>query len=387
MIGNRPNSDSGKKSVLFVLLGVFLLVVGCGDDDDAGAGNGEENLSPTRAIVVNGISSSMAFVEFNVPPQVIDNVGGIGLGPSANRVALLDQEAYVVNSGTFGAAENASVQVIDMSSSTVVRTIPLPDGDSPWDIAIISPEKAYVTNLYGDSVTILDPRLDGSAAIIGTIDLPAGSSPEGIAVHGNRAYIANTGLDRVTFVDYGPATVSVIDTLTDTVVDVDGDPGNGEDTPVPISGLNPQDLAVDAEGNLWVVCTGDWVATLGVVDVLDLATLSETVSLTIGSSPGSIAVGERVALVGDGAAASVFVIDIATRTVLQDETDPFVLTTTEWSFVPDIVFDRSGEIAFALAQTDDRVFELLVTDDEVSVRAEYALATGSGPAGLTLSYD
>jgi streptogramin lyase len=387
MVGCRPNSGRGKKRLFFVLLAAFLLVEGCGDDDDAFEGTGDEDLSPNRAVVVNGISGSMATVKFSDPPQVTDNLGGIGLGPSANRVALLGQEAYVVNSGTFGAAENASVQVIDMSSSTVVRTIPLPDGESPWDIAIVSPDKVYVTNLYGDSVTILDPRLDGPAAIIGTIDLPAGSSPAGITVDGNRSYIANTGLDRVTFVDYGPATVSVIDVLTDTVVDADGDPANGEDTPVSISGLNPQDLAVDAEGNLWVVCTGDWASTFGVVDVVDLTTLSEMDSLTIGSSPGSIAVGNRVALVGDGAAASLFVIDITTRTVLQDETDPLVLTITDWSFVPEIVFDRSGEVAYALAFQDDKVFELLVTNEEVSIRAEYALAAGSGPTGLTLSYD
>lgn len=375
MIGNRPNSDSGKKSALFVLFGVFLLVVGCGDDDDASAGNGEKNLSPTRAVVVNGISSSMAVVEFSVPPQVMDNVGGIGLGPSANRVVIRGEEAYVVNSGTFGAAENASVQVVDMARAALVRTIPLPDGLSPWDIVLVSSDKAYVTNLYGDSVTVVDPRGDGPSAITGTIDLPAGSSPAGITVDGDRAYIANTALDPVTYA-YGPATVSVIDTTTDTVVDT-----------ISISGINPQDLEVDAEGSLWVVCTGDWFSTFGVVDVVDTVTLSETDSLPIGNSPGSIALGNRVALVGDGAAASLFVIDIATRDVLRDATNPFVLTTTASSFVPDIVFDRSGEVAYALAFQDDRVLELLVTNDEVSIRAEYDLVGGSGPAGLTLSYD
>lgn len=386
MIGNRPNSDSGKKGAFFVLFGIFLLVVGCGDDDDAVAGNGEKNLSPTRAVVVNGISSSMAFVELGDPPQVIDNVGGIGLGPSANRVVVRGQEAYVVNSGTFGAAENASVQVVDMTSAALVRTIPLPDGLSPWDIVLVSSDKAYVTNLYGDSVTVVDPRGDGPSAITGTIDLPAGSSPAGITVDGNRAYIANTAIDPVTYA-YGPATVSVIDTTTDTVVDADGDGGNGDDTPISISGINPQDLEVDAEGRLWVVCTGDWFLTEGVVDVVDTVTLSETDSLFVGGFPGSIALGNRVALVGDGAAARLFVIDIATRDVLQDATNPFELTTTASSFVPDIVFDRSGEVAYALAFQDDRVLELLVTNDEVSIRAEYDLAGGSGPAGLTLSYD
>ena len=109
----------------------------------------------------------------------------------------------MVNSGTFGAAEDASVQVIDLSSASLVRTIPLPDGDSPWDIAVVGFDKAYVTNLYGDSITILDPRVDGPSAIIGTIDLPAGSGPAGILVDGDRAYTANTAIDPVTYA-YGP---------------------------------------------------------------------------------------------------------------------------------------------------------------------------------------
>ena len=387
MISRKARLIRGTLKVLILLSGAFLFLMGCGDDEDVGADNGQDNLSPTRAVVVNGISSSMAIVEFSEPAQVTDNVGGVQLGPSANRVALWGEEAYVVNSGTFGDAENASIQVIDMASASVVRTIPLPDGNSPWDIAILSPNKAYVTNLYGDSVTVLDPRgVDWPSAFIKTIDLPAGSAPAGIVVHGERAYTANTGLDSVTYM-YGPATVSVIDTATDTIVDADGDGGNGQDTPISISGINPQDLAVDGGANLWVVCTGDWFSTFGVVDVINTVTLSEEESLSIGGSPGSISVGKDVALLGDGGSASLFVVDIEMKTVLRDETDPFVLTTTENSFVPDIVFDRSGEVAYALAFTDDMVFDLLVTDNEVSIRAQYALAAGSGPAGLTLSYE
>ena len=115
--------------------------------------------------------------------------------------------------------------------------------------------------------------MDGPSAILGTIDLPAQSSPAGILVHGDRAYTANTAVDPV-YYSYGPPTISVIDTATDTIVDADNDPGNGDDTPVSISGVNPQDLAIDAEGNLWVACTGDWVSTPGEVDVVDTLTLT-----------------------------------------------------------------------------------------------------------------
>ncbi len=366
------NRVGGMRNGIFALFGIFLLIGGCTEAN--------------RAVVVNGVGSSMATVDFTLPPEVANNVGGIELGPSANRVAVWGGEAFVVNSGTFGAAENASVQVINLSSSSLVRTIPLPDGDSPWDIAIVSYDKAYVTNLYGNSITILDPRVDGDSAVIGTIPLPAGSSPAGILVAGTRAYTANTAMDPATYM-YGPATVSVIDTETDTLVDADNDPANGEDTPVSVSGVNPQDLAMDADGNLWVVCTGDWFSTFGVVDIIDTLTLAETDSIATGGSPGSIAIGERLALLGDGGGARLFGIDVASRAVLYDAESPLVLTTTTWSFVPDIVFDRSGVVAFAIAFQDDMVFELVDMNGNLRVREVYALTPGSGPAGIALSYD
>jgi len=360
------------RSGIIVLLSLFLLMGGCTEAN--------------RAVVVNGVSSTLATVEFSLPPQVSDNFGGIGLGTSANRVAVFGQEAYVVNSGSFGAAEGASVQVIDLSSASLLRTIPLPDGNSPWDIAVVGFGKAYVTNLYGDSITILDPRVDGPSAIIGTIDLPAGSGPAGILIDDGTAYTANTAIDPSTYT-YGAATVSVIDTATDTVVDADNDPVNGEDTPVSISGVNPQDLAMDGEGNLWVVCTGDWFSTFGVVDVVDTLTLSETDSFVMGGSPGSIAIGNRLVLIGDGAGANLFVIDLASRAVLNDAASPWVLTSTAWSFVPDIVFDRSGDVAFALAFQDDLIIELADVNNRFRVREVYELAPASGPTGIVLHYE
>jgi hypothetical protein len=156
---------------------------------------------------------------------------------------------------------------------------------------------------------------------------------------------------------------------------------------VSISGVNPQDLAMDVGGNLWVACTGDWYSTPGEVDVVDTLTLSEVDSIATGGAPGSIAVGNRLVLVGDGGGASLFVIDVATRSVLHDATNPWVLTKTAWSFVPDVVFDRSGDIAFALAFQDDKVFELVDLNGKLRVRGVFDLAVGSGPAGIVLSYE
>lgn len=338
-----------------------------------------------RVVVVNGLSSAMSVVDLGLPPSVTDHFGGNTLGPSANRVVVRGSEAFVVNSGTFGSAQNASIQVIDLASGALLRTIPLPDGDSPWTMAFVNDFKAYVTNWLSDSVTVIDPRLSGSAAIVGRIQLPATSAPEGIVVYGGRAYTANTGLDFGTFL-YGPGTVSVIDTATDTLVDADGDPSNGENTPVFLSGVNAQDLAVDASGDLWVVCTGDWWSVFGSVDIVDLGSLTTEATIPVGGSPGAIALGKEIALLGDGAAAQLFAVHLASRTVLNGPANPIPLSATPWSFVPDIVFDRRGEVAYALSFLDDRVFEIVYVNGRIKQKSQCVLEQGSGPAGLDLAY-
>lgn len=338
-----------------------------------------------RVVVVNGLSSAMSVVDLGLPPSVTDHFGGNTLGPNANRVVVRGSEAFVVNSGTFGSAENASVQVIDLTTGALVRTIPLPDGDNPWTMAFVNDFKAYVTNWLSDSVTVINPQLSGPSAVVGRIELPPISAPEGIVVYEGRAYTANTGLDLGTFL-YGPGTVSVIDTITDTLVDADGDPSNGLDTPVFLSGVNPQDLEVDGQGKLWVVCTGDWWSVFGSVDIVDLDSLSTEATIPVGGSPGTITLGKEIALLGDGAAAQLFALDLANRTVLRGPSNPIRLSTTPWSFVPDIVFDRLGEVAYALSFLDDKVFELVYVNGRIKQRHQYALEAGSGPAGLALVY-
>ena len=60
---------------MFLLLSVFLLVGGCGEDDQAVVVKGVST-EANRAVVVNGVSSSIATVEFSLPPEVSDNVRG-----------------------------------------------------------------------------------------------------------------------------------------------------------------------------------------------------------------------------------------------------------------------------------------------------------------------
>ena len=111
--------------------------------------------------------------------------------------ALAQTRGYVTNGG------DNTVSVIDTATNTVVATIPV--GSSPQGIAV-TPNGAfvYVTNAGSNTVSVISAATN---TVVATV--PVGSFPLAVAItpNGAFAYVTNIGSD----------TVSVINTATDTV--------------------------------------------------------------------------------------------------------------------------------------------------------------------------
>jgi len=133
---------------LVALVCMTLALTGCPD--------------PREALVFNQSSDNISSVDI-AAGTVTSDVGGLTIGPLANRAVIRGTTAYVLNSGAYPGATGAGVQVINLNTLTVTNDIPLPDGDNPWDIAFVSSSKAYVTTLYGNSVVVINPLLQGGA--------------------------------------------------------------------------------------------------------------------------------------------------------------------------------------------------------------------------------
>lgn len=142
--------------------------------------------------------------------------------------------------GTGYIMANSANRIDVFDPSGLQRTAQIDSVRSPRYMARVGPSTAYVTNLFsgggfsGGSVTVLD--LDAQTA---SRTVEVGSNPEGIAVVGDRAFVANNGFG-------AGSTVSVLDTETHRVVDS-----------VEVDCDGPRIAHADGDGEVWIFCSGN----------------------------------------------------------------------------------------------------------------------------------
>ncbi len=174
---------------------------------------------------------------------------------------------------------NTSEAIDILSLDTKERVAQIPGVPSPRYMAVVGDEKAYVSNLFSATVTVINLADDATA---GTIEV--GSNPEDIAVVGTRAYVANSGFG-------GDSTLTVIDTETDTVLET-----------IDLGCDGPRHLEVDAEGEVWAFCNGNTIynddfteiiaQTNGAAVVLDGASGEIVTRFDLGFQAGAASTGQ-----------------------------------------------------------------------------------------------
>jgi YVTN family beta-propeller protein len=172
----------------------------------------------------NGSLSFYSYDSLKISNDLFYTVNGRPLGDVPYSMTIYEDKAYIVvnNSGKIEMIDPNTLQ----SRGTISGLV------SPRYIAFISSSKAYVTSLYSDSLTIINP---GSGAISGYINIRRTS--EAIVVLDNKVYVSNWT---------GGKEIMVINTLTDHVSDS-------------IQVANePESMVLDKNNALWVLCNGGW---------------------------------------------------------------------------------------------------------------------------------
>lgn len=208
---------------------------------------------------------------------------GVPLGDVAQSLALSGDDLFIV--------VNNSNNIYKVEASTIEYKAALGDFYSPREMFIVSPDKAYVSDIIGTCLWIINPT---DMTHTGTIDM--GKTTEKMVQVGNELYVSNWSyyyVDANSHDSY--TTVQVVDLTNDAVL-----------TEVEV-GKEPNTMAVDKNGHVWVLCEGrSWDEDYGEQPSLweiDPATKSATRRLQFEMTASCLRVnadGNSLYLIADG---------------------------------------------------------------------------------------
>ncbi|MBR4467967.1 MAG: hypothetical protein IKS53_00890 [Bacteroidales bacterium] len=230
-----------KRINLFLLALVAALMFSCKPEEPVNPVNPKAlNLGSGLFVLNEGnfqfSNASLSFYDIEadtVGNNLFYKVNDAPLGDVAESMALVDGQLYVVvNNTNLIYKVNATTLVCD-------TTKPFKMGDfySPRELFFISPEKAYVSDIIGAGLWIINPKDMSHTGFIQT-----GKTTEKMVPVGNEIYVSNWSNYYLPGMEKN--TVQVVDMNNDVKV-----------AEIQV-GKEPNTMAVDKNGHVWVLCEG-----------------------------------------------------------------------------------------------------------------------------------
>ena len=232
-VGPQTNNNSSESGIFHDVL------IGC--EGVFGTGNGSLSL----------YSSSLKEVANNY----FDQQNNYPLGDVVQSITTINQNLYIVvnNSG--------KIEIIDSSSFLTQGVIT--GFTSPREMAKIEVDKAYVTDLYSNSIQVVDLN---NKSIIGNIAVSGWT--EAIIVQNNYAYVSCPGSSLIYKIDV--STHELVDSVA--------------------TSYSPLDIVIDKNNSLWVVCSGNWGLNDGTLEKINLNTFTNEQVIQLNSYPSELCV-------------------------------------------------------------------------------------------------
>jgi len=230
-----------KRINLFLLALVAALLFSCKPEDPATPVNPKAlNLRSGLFVLNEGnfqfSNASLSFYDIEadtVGNNLFYKVNDAPLGDVAESMALVDGQLYVVvNNTNLIYKVNATTMVCDTT-----KPFKLGDFYSPRELFFVSPEKAYVSDLMGAGLWIINPKDMSHTGFIQT-----GKTTEKMVPVNNELYVSN----------WSNYYLSGMEKNTVQVIDMNNDVKVAEI----LVGKEPNTMAVDKNGHVWVLCEG-----------------------------------------------------------------------------------------------------------------------------------
>lgn len=214
---------------ILLVICIAVLFNSCRSDSPPGISNGPSASGSSRVWITNEGNFQQGNSELGIynpakqeySPQVFLGANGTGPGDVLQSINFYNGLAYLVvnNSG--------KIALVDTSNFSLVKEIS--GFSSPRFMLVVGPSKAYVTDLYGDAINILDLSTD---SIIGNI--PCGSWTEKMLQFQHKVFVSMPQNDKV----------YVLDAFTDQVLDS-----------IQVA-YGSNSIIMDKNEDLWVLCSG-----------------------------------------------------------------------------------------------------------------------------------
>lgn len=195
----------------------------------------------------------------NVNQNVFKNANNVtSLGDVAQSFLQINDKGYIVVNNS------NKIEVVNISDFTSLTTIT--GFNSPRYMLKINNSKAYITDLYSNSIQILNLN---SNSISGNISVQGWT--EQLVLHNDTAYVC----------DMTNNNILIINTTTDVLVDS-----------IKV-GISPNSLVIDKNNQLWVMCSGGFNeenARLIQINPINRAIVQTFTFSDINNSPSSLSI-------------------------------------------------------------------------------------------------
>jgi DNA-binding beta-propeller fold protein YncE len=307
--------------------------------------------SMDNVYVLNTLSQNLSVVN-PATGDVTPDAAALGL--YTNDIKIRNNRIYVANSGI------NEIQVIDINSLQTVNSFDTGTGTNPYLMEFINDSTIAVTLLFTNEVAFINLE-SGEITKIQT-----GSGPTGLKYTDGLLYVCNTNF--ITFGEYGPGTIDVIDPSTLTHVDT-----------ITV-GTNPNLIDVNSGEDFFVLSTGNYADIPSKIFRLDKFSHEVTDSISIQGDPSlsNMFIDQLnrmfLTLSSSDEYGNIIVYDLDKSEFIKDGSDPLLGG-------PGIAVDRDGKVYAADFGTDS----LFVYDTNLNRTNSYLV--GDGPLALALHPD
>jgi len=340
-----------------------------------------------EVIVSNGNSTVTDIIGVTLISQAATR-GLAVLGSVPTAIEILGNRAYVVNGGF----NNIQIFDLDQNPPQEIPTIVLPPGSDPVAIAFIDNTRAYVANLTGQSVAIVNVQTMQCERLIVRSDKPPSNTsacqnqvttvdpeffeePSDITIANGKVYVANSNLDDF-FQPQGNGFITVIDSETNQVsgniIEASGTNSSG------ITLINGKLYVVNRGNTFFDIDTGNFTCDFGLPPSIDVIspqsdTILDTIDISLIPQNPLVCSPTRLeqtpdgkfAYMGLGLVGALLKVDLENNMIVNGPDNPIIITDLSGlNFTADVEI-RSDGLGFITLFNTDQIAVFDTNNDEV----------------------